>query len=114
MPDLAEPAARALGDAVRAFHHEALAVSATESEQRFAADLAIRSRALLSTGVEGMLAGLHPDVLDPPGRRPVMVYPWANLPYDELGCDSDQLAELIGRTHAAVLRTLRTSASTGD
>lgn len=146
-------ARRSLGDAVRAFHNEVLALSAIESEQRFAADLAIRSRALLSTGVEGMLAGLHPDVrwrapvleaqglvgdgstrevhlggrglllypsaltaecllLDPPGRRPVMVYPSADLPYDDLCGDSDQLAELIGRTRAAVLRTLRTSAST--
>jgi DNA-binding transcriptional ArsR family regulator len=68
-------------------------------------------------GGRGLL--LYPSVLtaeclllDPPGRRPVMVYPSADLPYDGLCGDSDQLAELICRTRAAVLRTLRTSAST--
>lgn len=146
-------ARRSLGHAVRTFHHEVLALSATESERRFAADLALRSRALLSTGVEGMLGSLHPDItwrapvlqargpltdgstleahlggrglllypsaltvecllLDVPGRRPVLVYPSADVPYDEPVGDADQLAELIGKTRAAVLRTLRTSAST--
>ncbi|MFC0629473.1 winged helix-turn-helix domain-containing protein [Kribbella deserti] len=55
-------ARRQLGHAVRAFHTEALAPWAATLEGRFAADLAIRSRALLTDGVEGMLAGIHPDV----------------------------------------------------
>lgn len=57
-----QTARRELGHAVRAFHNEALAPWSVTLEGRFAADLAIRSRAILTDGVEGMLAGLHPDV----------------------------------------------------
>jgi DNA-binding transcriptional ArsR family regulator len=46
--------------------------------------------------------------LDVPGRRPVLVYPCADLLLD----DTDALADLLGRTRAAVLRALAASAST--
>ncbi|WBQ04963.1 winged helix-turn-helix domain-containing protein [Kribbella sp. CA-293567] len=50
-------------------------------------------------------------MLDVPGRRPVLTYPAADLPStDEI--DADALADLLGRTRAAVLRALTTSAST--
>lgn len=48
--------------------------------------------------------------LDVPGRRPVLVYPCADLELD--APDSDALADLLGRTRAAVLRALTASAST--
>ncbi|GAB3814200.1 helix-turn-helix domain-containing protein [Kribbella italica] len=48
--------------------------------------------------------------LDLPGRRPVLVYPCADLELDEP--DSDALADLLGRTRATVLRSLLASAST--
>lgn len=142
---------RALGNAVREFHHHALATSGMELERRYGADLALRSRAVLQHGVEGLLSGLHPEidweapvltsygiglgptldvelagrglllypssltaeclVLDVADRRPVLVYPCADLPAaDEV--DVDALAELLGRTRAAVLRSLTASAST--
>jgi DNA-binding transcriptional ArsR family regulator len=49
--------------------------------------------------------------LDAPDRLPVLVYPCSDLPADELA-DSDALADLLGRTRAAVLRALTSSAST--
>ncbi|NEA35672.1 winged helix-turn-helix domain-containing protein [Streptomyces sp. SID13031] len=142
---------RALGNAVRDFHQDVLVPSGVELERRYGADLALRSRALLQSGVEGLLASLHPDiewdaplltthglspgpaydihlagrglqlypssltaetlVLDVPHRRPMLIYPTADLPFtDEI--DGDALADLLGRTRAAVLRALTTSAST--
>ncbi len=142
---------RALGNAVREFHEQVLATSGMELERRYGADLALRSRAVLQHGVDGLLSGLHPDlsweapvltsyglapgptfdiklagrgillypssmtaeclVLDVPHRRPVLVYPCADLPAtDEI--DADALAELLGRTRAAVLRSLTATAST--
>jgi DNA-binding transcriptional ArsR family regulator len=111
----------------------------------------LRSRAVLHHGVDGLLAGLHPDiewqapiltthgidpgpaidvdlagrglllypssltaeclVLDDAGRRPVLVYPCADLPSAD-DVDVDALAELLGRTRATVLRSLTASAST--
>ncbi|GAA1590943.1 winged helix-turn-helix domain-containing protein [Kribbella sancticallisti] len=142
---------RALGNAVREFHQDVLAPAGVELERRYGADLALRSRALLQSGVDGMLTGLHPDVdwdapvlttygigagptldvdlagrglllypssltaeclvLDAPDRRPVLVYPCADLPSAD-DVDVDALAELLGRTRAAVLRSLTASAST--
>lgn len=142
---------RALGNAVRDFHQEVLVPCGVELERRYGADLAIRSRALLQDGVDGLLSGLHPDidwdapvltsygigpgptldvslagrglllypssltaeclVLDAPNRRPVLVYPCADLPAAD-DVDVDALAELLGRTRAAVLRSLTASAST--
>ena len=142
---------RALGNAVRDFHQEVLAPTGVELERRYAADLALRSRALLQHGVDGLLAGLHPDinwdapvltthgigpgptlevhlsgrglllypssltaeclVLDAPNRRPILVYPCADPPAED-EIDVDALAELLGRTRAAVLRSLTASAST--
>lgn len=49
--------------------------------------------------------------LDAPGRRPVLVYPSADLPTDDL-VSADGLADLLGRTRAAVLRALTHSATT--
>jgi DNA-binding transcriptional ArsR family regulator len=49
--------------------------------------------------------------LDAPDRRPVLVYPCSDLPVDDLP-DTDTLADLLGRTRAAVLRSLTASAST--
>jgi DNA-binding transcriptional ArsR family regulator len=142
---------RALGIAVRDFHVEVLAPSSTELERRYGADLALRSRLMLHSGVVGMLSALHPDiewstpvlttygitagptldihldgrglqlypssltaeclVLDAPDRRPVLVYPCADLPSDDL-VDVDALADLLGRTRASVLRALTHSATT--
>ncbi|TDU89363.1 DNA-binding transcriptional ArsR family regulator [Kribbella voronezhensis] len=52
-------------------------------------------------------------VLDLPHRRPVLVYPCAELPVaDETDDTTDALADLLGRTRAAVLRALTASAST--
>ncbi|WP_433014193.1 winged helix-turn-helix domain-containing protein [Kribbella sp. CA-294648] len=142
---------RALGNAVRDFHQHVLATSGMELERRYGADLALRSRAVLHHGMDGLLSGLHADidwqapvltlyglgpgptfdinlagrglllypssltaeclVLDVPNRRPVLVYPCADLPSaDEV--DIDALAELLGRTRAAVLRSLTATAST--
>jgi DNA-binding transcriptional ArsR family regulator len=53
---------RALGNAVREFHEDVLVPSGVELERRYGADLALRSRALLQGGVEGLLGGLHPDI----------------------------------------------------
>ena len=151
---------RALGNAVRDFHVEVLAPSSTELERRYGADLALRSRALLHGGVDGLLASLHPDIewstpvlttygltdrlpdarptagptldihlngrglqlypssltseclaLDAPDRRPVLVYPCADLPTEDLA-EADALADLLGRTRATVLRGLTHSATT--
>lgn len=49
--------------------------------------------------------------LDVPGRRPVLVYPCADLALDDAD-ESDALADLLGRTRATVLRALVASAST--
>ncbi len=49
--------------------------------------------------------------LDAPGRRPILVYPCADLPTDDLATP-DALADLLGRTRAAVLRALSHSATT--
>ncbi|MFC5265453.1 winged helix-turn-helix domain-containing protein [Kribbella qitaiheensis] len=49
-------------------------------------------------------------VLDQIDRRPVLVYPCADLPPYEI--DTDALADVLGRTRAAVLRSLTASAST--
>ncbi len=142
---------RALGNAVREFHQDVLVPCGVELERRYGADLALRSRALLQHGVDGMLTGLHPDidwdspvltthgigpgptldvdlagrglllypssltaeclVLDVPNRRPILVYPCADPPSED-EVDVDALAELLGRTRAAVLRSLTASAST--
>lgn len=142
---------RALGNAVRTFHQEVLVTSGMELERRYGADLALRSRAVLQHGVDGLLTGLHPDiswdapvlttyglaagptfdvhlagrglllypssltaeclVLAAPDRRPVLIYPCADLP-DADEVDADGLAELLGRTRAAVLRSLTATAST--
>jgi DNA-binding transcriptional ArsR family regulator len=53
---------RALGNAVREFHEDVLLPSGVELERRYGADLALRSRALLQGGVEGLLTSLHPDI----------------------------------------------------
>jgi DNA-binding transcriptional ArsR family regulator len=144
---------RALGNAVRDFHQEVLAPSASELQRRYGADLAIRSRSLLHGGVDDLLRGLHLDiawdapvlttyglregpafdvtldgrglllypssltseclVLDTPDRRPVLVYPCADLPMaDDPDEATDVLADLLGRTRAAVLRSLVACAST--
>jgi len=50
-------------------------------------------------------------LLDMPDRRPVLVYPCAELPLTDVD-DTDALADLLGRTRAAVLRALTASAST--
>lgn len=50
--------------------------------------------------------------LDAPDR-PVLVYPCADLPSEaDLDAGTDALADLLGRTRAAVLRSLAASAST--
>jgi DNA-binding transcriptional ArsR family regulator len=49
--------------------------------------------------------------LDAPDRRPVLVYPCADLPTDDLA-EVDALADLLGRTRATVLRALTHSATT--
>ncbi len=49
--------------------------------------------------------------LDAPDRRPVLVYPCADLPTEDLA-DVDALADLLGRTRATVLRALTHSATT--
>jgi DNA-binding transcriptional ArsR family regulator len=49
--------------------------------------------------------------LDAPDRRPVLVYPCADLPTEDLA-DGDALADLLGRTRATVLRALTHSATT--
>ncbi|GAB2666324.1 ArsR/SmtB family transcription factor [Kribbella swartbergensis] len=49
--------------------------------------------------------------LDAPDRRPVLVYPCADLPAEDLP-DTDALADLLGRTRATVLRALTHSATT--
>ncbi|MEI8407953.1 MULTISPECIES: ArsR/SmtB family transcription factor [unclassified Kribbella] len=49
--------------------------------------------------------------LDAPDRRPVLVYPCADLPTDDLA-EVDPLADLLGRTRATVLRALTHSATT--
>ncbi|QNE20269.1 winged helix-turn-helix transcriptional regulator [Kribbella qitaiheensis] len=51
-------------------------------------------------------------VLDMPGRRPVLVYPCAELPLPDTDDTADALADLLGRTRASVLRALTASAST--
>lgn len=148
---------RALGNAVRELHQEVLTPSSAELDRRYAADLALRSRALLHRGLDAMLTSLHPDIewsnpggpggavltthgptvrpalevhlngrglqlypsaltsecliLDVPGQRPVLVYPCADLPADDLP-DVDGLAGLLGRTRATVLRALTHSATT--
>ncbi|GAA0934894.1 winged helix-turn-helix domain-containing protein [Kribbella koreensis] len=53
---------RALGNAVREFHDDVLVPSGVELERRYGADLALRSRALLQGGVEGLLTTLHPEI----------------------------------------------------
>jgi DNA-binding transcriptional ArsR family regulator len=50
-------------------------------------------------------------VLDVPGRRPVLTYPSADLAFDD-EIEADALADLLGRTRAAVLRALTSGAST--
>ena len=50
-------------------------------------------------------------VLDAPDQRPVLVYPCADLPTDDLA-EVDALADLLGRTRATVLRALTHSATT--
>lgn len=51
--------------------------------------------------------------LDVPERRPVLVYPCADLPPEsDPDPTTDALADLLGRTRAAVLRSLTTAAST--
>jgi DNA-binding transcriptional ArsR family regulator len=151
---------RALGNAVRDFHLEVLAPSSTELQRRYGADLALRSRALLHSGLDALLSSLHPDIewstldykpggsagvlttyglnagptldihlngrglqlypsaltseclaLDAPDRRPILVYPCADLPTEDLA-DVDALADLLGRTRATVLRALTHSATT--
>ncbi|MFG1818645.1 ArsR/SmtB family transcription factor [Kribbella sp. NPDC049174] len=49
--------------------------------------------------------------LDAPDRRPVLVYPCADLPTEDLA-EADALADLLGRTRATVLRALTHSATT--
>jgi DNA-binding transcriptional ArsR family regulator len=51
-------------------------------------------------------------MLDMPDRRPVLVYPCAELPLTDTDDTTDALADLLGRTRAAVLRALTASAST--
>lgn len=51
-------------------------------------------------------------LLDLPHRRPVLVYPCAELPTADLDDTTDALADLVGRTRASVLRALTASAST--
>ncbi|WP_433164841.1 winged helix-turn-helix domain-containing protein [Kribbella sp. CA-247076] len=53
---------RALGNAVREVHQEVLTPSSAELDRRYAADLALRSRALLHGGLDALLTSLHPDV----------------------------------------------------
>jgi len=141
---------RALGAAVRDFHHQVLAPSA-DLQRWYGADLGIRSRTVLHGGIDALLSSLHPDVewstpvlttygpvddwtadvhlngrglelypsalvssclaMDTPGRRPVLVYPCAAL-IDTTTDTEDALADLLGRTRAAVLRSLTHPATT--
>ncbi|HET6744081.1 MAG TPA: winged helix-turn-helix domain-containing protein, partial [Kribbella sp.] len=50
--------------------------------------------------------------MDAPGRRPVLVYPCADLPDVLDPTTADALADLLGRTRAAVLRSLIHPATT--
>jgi DNA-binding transcriptional ArsR family regulator len=50
--------------------------------------------------------------MDAPGRRPVLVYPCADLPDVLDPTTTDALADLLGRTRAAVLRSLVHPATT--
>ncbi|ADB29601.1 regulatory protein ArsR [Kribbella flavida DSM 17836] len=68
--------------------------------------------------LEGRGLQLYPSALtaeclalDAPGRRPVLVYPCSDLPLDDVAA-TDALGDLLGRTRAAVLRSLTASAST--
>ncbi|GAA1718405.1 winged helix-turn-helix domain-containing protein [Kribbella yunnanensis] len=146
-------ARRALGGAVREFHRLVVGPSAIDLGRAHAADLAIRSRTVLTAGSEALLATLHPKVawqdgllsftmpfeydvklagrglrlcpspfvsecliFDEPAVAPLLVYPTVALPaVDPDEQDSaDALAELLGRTRAAVLRTLAAPAGTGQ
>jgi DNA-binding transcriptional ArsR family regulator len=55
-------ARRALATAVRHVHDAVIAPSAGRIERRLAADLALRSDAMLSGGLDAVLSTLHPDV----------------------------------------------------